>query len=39
MGNGIADDFFDGNALVPFAFGMALISSDIFEVSQNTEFS
>lgn len=32
VGNGVADEFFDGNALVPFAFGMGLISNDIFEV-------
>lgn len=32
VGNGIADELFDGNALVPFAFGMGLISSEIYEV-------
>ncbi|XP_056165599.1 serine carboxypeptidase-like 20 [Syzygium oleosum] len=36
VGNGIADDKFDGNALVPFAFGMGLISNDIFEACQIT---
>lgn len=32
IGNGIADDEYDGNGHVPFLFGMALISSNIFEV-------
>ncbi|XP_031382927.1 serine carboxypeptidase 1-like [Punica granatum] len=36
VGNGVADDFYDGNALVPFAFGMGLISSNIFEDCQKT---
>ncbi|KAK3415868.1 hypothetical protein EUGRSUZ_H01398 [Eucalyptus grandis] len=34
IGNGITDEKFDGNALVPFAFGMGLISSDIYEACQ-----
>jgi hypothetical protein len=32
VGNGVADEEFDGNALVPFAHGMGLISDDLFEV-------
>lgn len=32
VGNGVTDDVFDGNALVPFAHGMGLISDDLFEV-------
>ena len=32
VGNGVADSKFDGNALVPFANGMGLISDGIFEV-------
>ncbi|XVF21277.1 hypothetical protein REPUB_Repub12eG0076500 [Reevesia pubescens] len=35
VGNGVADDEFDGNALVPFAHGMALISDDLYEEVQN----
>ncbi|PON55216.1 Serine carboxypeptidase-like [Trema orientale] len=31
VGNGVTDPNFDGNALVPFAHGMALISDDIYE--------
>lgn len=31
VGNGVTDDTFDGNALVPFAHGMGLISDDLFE--------
>ncbi|KAH6814435.1 serine carboxypeptidase-like 20 [Perilla frutescens var. frutescens] len=31
VGNGVADDVFDGNALVPFAHGMGLISDELFE--------
>ncbi|KAI3853694.1 hypothetical protein MKW98_025211 [Papaver atlanticum] len=31
VGNGVTDDAFDGNALVPFAHGMALISDNLFE--------
>lgn len=31
VGNGVADAVFDGNALVPFAHGMALISDDLFQ--------
>lgn len=33
VGNGVADPEFDGNALVPFAHGMGLISNDLFEVN------
>ncbi|KAI3413093.1 uncharacterized protein J3R85_016530 [Psidium guajava] len=36
IGNGIADDEYDGNDHVPFFFGMALISIDIFEDCQAT---
>ncbi|KAF8015380.1 hypothetical protein BT93_H1015 [Corymbia citriodora subsp. variegata] len=36
VGNGIADEKFDGNAFVPFAFGMGLISSDIYKACQIT---
>ncbi|CAL0304578.1 unnamed protein product [Lupinus luteus] len=31
IGNGVTDDKFDGNAMVPFAHGMGLISDQIFE--------
>ncbi|CAN0859680.1 Serine carboxypeptidase-like 20 [Linum grandiflorum] len=31
IGNGVTDKEFDGNALVPFAHGMALISDDLYE--------
>ncbi|KAH7571343.1 hypothetical protein JRO89_XS04G0026700 [Xanthoceras sorbifolium] len=31
IGNGVTDPEFDGNALVPFAHGMGLISDDIYE--------
>ncbi|CAH9093983.1 unnamed protein product [Cuscuta europaea] len=31
VGNGVADDEFDGNALVPFAHGMGLISDALYE--------
>lgn len=31
VGNGVTDDVFDGNALVPFAHGMGLISDQLFE--------
>ncbi|KAK3415163.1 hypothetical protein EUGRSUZ_H00717 [Eucalyptus grandis] len=31
IGNGVTDEKFDGNALVPFAHGMGLISNDLFE--------
>lgn len=32
VGNGVTDDIIDGNALVPFAHGMGLISDELFEV-------
>ena len=32
VGNGVCDTVFDGNALVPFAHGMGLISDDIYQV-------
>ncbi|KAK8943699.1 Serine carboxypeptidase 1 [Platanthera guangdongensis] len=31
VGNGVADEVYDGNALVPFAHGMGLISDDLFQ--------
>ncbi|KAI3682567.1 hypothetical protein L1987_82630 [Smallanthus sonchifolius] len=31
VGNGVADEVFDGNALVPFAHGMGLISDELYE--------
>nr|XP_027113170.1 serine carboxypeptidase 1-like isoform X1 [Coffea arabica] len=31
VGNGVTDDEFDGNALVPFAHGMGLISDDLYK--------
>lgn len=34
VGNGVTDGKFDGNALVPFAHGMSLISNNIFEVGE-----
>ncbi|KAK6122205.1 hypothetical protein DH2020_044051 [Rehmannia glutinosa] len=36
VGNGVTDSVFDGNALVPFAHGMGLISDELFE-AVNTE--
>ncbi|XP_023549196.1 serine carboxypeptidase-like 20 [Cucurbita pepo subsp. pepo] len=36
VGNGVADDVFDGNALVPFAHGMGLISDELFQEVENT---
>ncbi|CAL5331256.1 unnamed protein product [Camellia sinensis] len=35
VGNGVADSKFDGNALVPFANGMGLISDGIFEEAED----
>ncbi|KAJ4730347.1 Carboxypeptidase [Melia azedarach] len=35
VGNGVTDEVFDGNALVPFAHGMGLISDELFEEVQN----
>lgn len=32
VGNGVTDDVIDGNALVPFAHGMGLISDDLYQV-------
>lgn len=32
VGNGVTDERFDGNALVPFAHGMGLISDNIYKV-------
>ncbi|KAF5201880.1 Serine carboxypeptidase [Thalictrum thalictroides] len=31
VGNGVTDNEFDGNALVPFAHGMGLISDDLYQ--------
>ncbi|GAB4827172.1 carbohydrate-binding module 1 protein [Ancistrocladus abbreviatus] len=31
VGNGVADEVFDGNALVPFTHGMGLISNDLYD--------
>ncbi|KAL8516539.1 hypothetical protein ACS0TY_014979 [Phlomoides rotata] len=31
VGNGVCDDVFDGNALVPFTHGMGLISDELYE--------
>ncbi|GAB2282396.1 carbohydrate-binding module 1 protein [Dionaea muscipula] len=31
VGNGVTDDVFDGNSLVPFTHGMGLISNELFE--------
>lgn len=39
VGNGVCDTVFDGNALVPFAHGMALISDDMYKVTSVTEIS
>ncbi|XP_058739519.1 serine carboxypeptidase-like 20 [Vicia villosa] len=36
IGNPVADKIFDGNALVPFAHGMGLISDQIFENTTKT---
>ena len=33
MGNGCTDDRFDGDAIVPFIYGMGLISMDMYKVS------
>lgn len=32
VGNGVCDPHFDGNALVPFAYGMGLISDMMYKV-------
>ncbi|XP_022925208.1 serine carboxypeptidase 1-like [Cucurbita moschata] len=34
VGNGVTDEKFDGNALVPFAHGMALISDAMFQEAE-----
>ncbi|KAI3433559.1 hypothetical protein D9Q98_003370 [Chlorella vulgaris] len=31
IGNGVTDDEFDGNAIIPFAYGKSLISQELFE--------
>ncbi len=35
MGNGVTDPKYDGNALVPFAFGKSLISADLYHEVDN----
>lgn len=35
VGNGVCDTVFDGNALVPFAHGMGLISEEIYQVGNS----
>jgi len=35
VGNGVKDEQFDGNALIPFVHGMGLISDDLFKVKIN----
>ncbi|XP_043722030.1 serine carboxypeptidase 1-like [Telopea speciosissima] len=35
VGNGVTDGEFDGNALVPFAHGMGLISDDLYEEAKS----
>ncbi|KAL2935854.1 Serine carboxypeptidase 1 [Bienertia sinuspersici] len=32
VGNGVTDEAYDGNALVPFAHGMGLISNELYQV-------
>lgn len=32
LGNPVTDTIIDGNAVVPFAHGMALISDELYEV-------
>ncbi|RZR91653.1 hypothetical protein BHM03_00019829 [Ensete ventricosum] len=32
VGNGVTDEAFDGDSLVPFAYGMGLISTNLFQV-------
>lgn len=34
VGNGVTDESYDGNALVPFAHGMGLISNDLYQVNK-----
>jgi serine carboxypeptidase-like clade 1 len=36
VGNGCTDDKFDGDAIIPFMYGMGLISTDMFEVGHVT---
>lgn len=38
VGNGVTDEEFDGNALVPFAYGMALISNELYQVGREPLF-
>ncbi|KAK9756278.1 hypothetical protein RND81_01G086400 [Saponaria officinalis] len=33
IGNGVTDEVFDGNALVPFVHGMGLISDDLYQAA------
>ncbi|CAH1417956.1 unnamed protein product [Lactuca virosa] len=34
IGNGLCDDVFDGNAVVPFAHGMGLISDELYQLDK-----
>ncbi|KAI3526434.1 hypothetical protein L1887_05687 [Cichorium endivia] len=36
IGNGVCDDVFDGNAIVPFVHGMGLISDELYEEVNKT---
>jgi len=38
VGNGCTDDQFDGDAIVPFVYGMGLISNDMYKVSLWAKF-
>ena len=33
VGNGVTDDQVDGDAIIPFIYGMGLISMDMYKVS------
>ncbi len=33
VGNGVTDDQVDGDAIIPFVYGMGLISMDMYKVS------
>lgn len=34
VGNGVTDETYDGNALVPFAHGMGLIPDELYRVQK-----
>lgn len=38
VGNGVTDETYDGNALVPFAHGMGLISNELYQVQKEFPF-